>query len=85
MVGVGVIWKDEDWGGSDQLLQLVEGYLLQCFSFPSNILLGEVKQGTSVVGEIFDEPSVEVNEPNKRLDLFLVLKYGPFCYARNLD
>ena len=65
MVGAGVVQKDEDWGRSDQLLQLVEGYLLQLFPFPFNILLGEVKQGTSMVGEVFDEPSVKVDEPNK--------------------
>ena len=28
---------------------------------------------------------VEVDKPNKGLDLFLVPWYGPFCYARNLD
>ena len=37
------------------------------------------------MGEVFDEPSVKVDEPNKGLNLFLVLWYWPFCYTRNLD
>ena len=82
---MGVVQKDEAWGESDQLLQFVEGYLLQLFPFPSDILLGEVKQGVSMVGEVFDEPSVKVDKPNKGLNLFLVPWYGPFCHARNLD
>ena len=60
MVGAGVIQKDEDWGGRDQPLQFVEGCLFWLFPFPSNILLGEVEQGMSMVGEVFDEPSVKV-------------------------
>ena len=75
MVGTGVIWKDEDWGGCDQLLQFVEGYLFQLFPFPSDVLLGEVKQGTSMVGEVFDEPPVKVDESNKRLNLLV-----PWCW-----
>ena len=39
----------------------------------------------SMVGEVFDEPLVKVDEPNKGLNLFLVLWYWSFCYTRNLD
>ena len=74
MVGTGVIQKDEDWGRCDQLLQFVKGYLFRLFPFPSNNLLGEVKQGMSMVGEVFDEPPVKVDESNKRLNLLLVLR-----------
>ena len=37
-----------------------------------------------MVGEILDEPLVEVDEPNRGLDLFLVPWYGPFHYTGNL-
>ena len=49
-----------------------KGYLFRLFPFPSDVLLGEVKQGTSMVGEVFDEPSVKVDKSNKRLNLLLV-------------
>ena len=85
MVGTGVLRKDEDWGRHDQLLQFVEGYLFRLFPFPSNVLLGEVKQGVGMVGEVFDEPAVKVDKSNKRLNLLLVLWCWPFYYTRNLD
>ena len=85
MVGVGVIQKDEDWGRCDQLLHFAEGYLFRIFSFPSNIFLGEVEQGMRMVGEVFDEPLVKVDEPNKGLNMLLVPWCWPFCYTRNLD
>ena len=84
MVGTGVVQKDEDWGRCDQLLQFVEGCLFRLFPFPSDILLGEVEQGMSMVGEVFDKPSVKVDESNERLNL-LIPWCWPFCYTRNLD
>ena len=38
-----------------------------------------------MVGEVFDEPLVKVDKPNKGLNLLLVPWYRPFCYTRNLD
>ena len=37
------------------------------------------------MGEVFDEPSVKVDKPNKGLNLLLVPPCSPFCYTRNLD
>ena len=82
---MGVIWKDADWGGSDQPPQLFEGSLFQLSPFLSDVLLGKVKQGTSMVGELLDEPPVEVDKPNEGLDLFLVPQYRPFHYTGNLN
>ena len=44
-----------------------------------------ITTGMIIVGEVLDEPLVEVDKPNKVLDLFLVPWYGPFHYTGNLD
>ena len=38
----------------------------------------------SMVGEILDEMPVEVGEPQKGLDLFLVLRYWPIHYTSHI-
>ena len=37
-----------------------------------------------MIGETSDELPVEVSEPQKGLDLFLVLGYLPICYTSHL-
>ena len=84
-VRAGVVQEGKDRGRGDQLLQHVKGSLFQPSPFPSNILLGEVEQGMGMVGEVLDEPLVEVDKSDKGLDLFLVPRYGPLCHTGDLD
>ena len=39
----------------------------------------------SVVRKPFDEPAIEISEPNERLDFLFVRRGWPFRYAGNLD
>ena len=46
--------------------------LVLTFSLSSDILLGEVEEGMGMVGEVLDTPPVEVEKPNKGLELLLI-------------
>ena len=77
MVREGVIGEDKDRCRGDQLLEFIERGLLQGSPMPSDIFLGEVKEGTRMVREILDELSVEIYESDKGLDFPFVPRLRP--------
>ena len=57
-----VVWGGQDWSRSDERLQGVKGGLLIHGPPPFDVILGEVKEGVCMVGEVLDEAMVEVHE-----------------------
>src|SRR5258708_24594955 len=56
-------WEGKHWGRGDSTLQCIEGLLLSCSPWPVLQLTGEHMEGVGNLGEVADEPSVEVHEP----------------------
>ena len=69
--GPGVVWGRQDQSGGDQALKGVEGRLLFAGPMPLDVVLGEVKEGACMMGEVLDEPTVEVGKPEEGLQLLL--------------
>ena len=73
----GVIGEDKDRCRGDQLLEFIEKGLLWGSPTPSDIFLGEVKEGAHMVREILDEPLVEIHKSDKGLDFPFVARLRP--------
>ena len=52
---------------------------------PLGVIPGDVEEGAGVLGEVFNEPPVEVGEAPEGLHLFLVCWGRPFCNSGHLD
>ena len=48
---------------------------------PLDVILGKVKEGACVMGEVPDEPTVEVGKPKEGLQLLLGGRNQPLCYS----
>ncbi|KAG6869907.1 hypothetical protein C0992_001608 [Termitomyces sp. T32_za158] len=79
-----VVGEDEDGLGGDGGLEGVKSALLCASSGPSYIFSGEVKQRPRVMGEVLDEPPIEVGEPQEGLYLLLVPGLRPLGHAGHL-
>ncbi|KAG6894983.1 hypothetical protein C0992_003658 [Termitomyces sp. T32_za158] len=79
-----VVGEDEDRLGGDGRLQSIKSPLLCIPPGPSYVLSSEVKQQPCVVGEVLDEPLVEVGEPQEGLYFLLVLGLWLLGYASHL-
>jgi hypothetical protein len=70
------IRHDKEWGGDighrkyqtmgEGVFDGEEGVLTGRGPVPVDVLLGEVVEGTSDIGEVGDEPSIEITKTNKR-------------------
>jgi hypothetical protein len=57
-----VFQEGKDWSRSDLSLENNESGQLIRIPFPNCIFFGKVKEGSSIMGEILDELSIEVGE-----------------------
>src|SRR5277367_4336490 len=83
--GFVVVWEDKDGGGGNALFELIKGFLLRRAPLPFDVLLGKVKQGPRMEGEVVNELPIEVGEAQKGLHLLLVCRRGPVSYTCHLD
>jgi hypothetical protein len=70
------IGHDKEWGGDvrhgkyqttgEGVFDGEEGVLAGSGPVPTGVLLGEVVEGTGNIGEVGDEPSIEITKANKR-------------------
>ena len=67
-----VLWKGEDWCGSDLFFEDGKGGLFVGTPFPNCIDFGKIKDRPSMMGEILNKPLVEVSEAQEQLHLILV-------------
>jgi hypothetical protein len=72
-----VIRQNKDWGTRDGILDVFEGFLLSGAPFELHILLREVEEGSSVVGE--------VRETKEGLYFLLRFQDWPVSNTCNLD
>ena len=80
-----VIWKGKDRCQGDEVFELSEGQLFSLTPPPRLVLLHEIKEWSYMVGEVLDEPSLEISEAKEGLHLFSVLRLQPFCHSLNFD
>ena len=66
-------------------LQLLEGVLLCEAPGKLDVFLCEVEERSSVMRKPFNEPVIEISEPDKGLNFLFVRRGWPFRYAGNLD
>src|ERR1700679_2585307 len=81
----GILRKKKDGCRSDLVLEDGESSLFIGIPFPNCVFLGKVKERSGVMGEILNEPSIEVSEAKERLHLLLIRRNGPFGNAGNFD
>jgi len=79
------ITKGEDRCRGDEVFELSEGRLFGLTPPPRLILLCEIKEWLCMVGEVLDEPSIEISEAEEGLDLFSDPRLRPFCHSLNFD
>ena len=85
MEGFGRVRRNEDQSGSDTSLQPSECGVLGFSPTPTGIVSGQIEERAGVFREVFDEPSIEVGEPEEGLHLLLVRRSGPLGDTGNLD
>ena len=83
--GLGRVRRDENRSGGDTLFQPGESGSLSFFPAPAGVVSGQIEERTGVFREVFDEPSIEVGEPEEGLHLLLVHRSGPLGDTGNLD
>jgi hypothetical protein len=83
-IGEIAVRKGEDGSGRDETFKHHEGIFLGRTPDKPNILHGEVEQGASMLREVRNESSVEINETDEGLDLLLVGRGGPLRYTSYL-
>src|SRR5271169_4865409 len=85
MERAGVFRKSKDGRGSDLSLEDGKSGLFGGIPSPNCIFLGEIKERSGMVGEVLNEPSVEVSETKERLHFLLIRWNGPFRNSGNFD
>ena len=75
--GTGEDREAENRLGKDKFLEMFEGGLESGSPGPGAAFLGEVKEGTSNIGEVRDELPVEVGEAHKGADISEFFGGGP--------
>jgi len=83
--GLGRVGRDENRSEGDTLFQPGESGLLSFFPAPAGVISGQIEERAGVFREVFDEPSIEVGEPEEGLHLLLVRRSGPLGDTGNLD
>jgi len=83
--GLGRVGRDENRSGGDTLFQPGKGGLLSLFPAPAGVVPGQIEERAGVFREVFDEPSIEVGEPEEGLHLLLVRWSRPLGDTGNLD
>src|ERR1700678_2760419 len=73
-----ILRKKKDGCRSDLVLEDGESSLFIGIPFPNCVFLGKVKERSGVMGEILNEPSIEVSEAKERWHLLLIRRNGPF-------
>jgi hypothetical protein len=58
----GVLQKGKDWCQSDLLFEDSESSLFIETPFPQCVFFGKIKERLSMMGEILNEPSIEIGE-----------------------
>ncbi|KAG6896791.1 hypothetical protein C0992_006011 [Termitomyces sp. T32_za158] len=82
--GTVIVREYEDGLGGDSGLEGIKGPLLHVFPGPSHILSGEVKERPCMMGEVLDEPLVEVGELQEGLYFLLVPGLQPLSNTGHL-
>jgi hypothetical protein len=83
-VGEITVWKGENGSGRNKTFEHHKGVFLGQTPDEPNVLHGEIEQGASMLREVWDELSVEVDKTNEGLDLLFVGRGRPFRYTSYL-
>jgi hypothetical protein len=75
----------QDWFGGEGSLELIKSLLLGGAPDKRNVFLGKIMKGTTNLGEVFDEASVEVGKADKASHFFEVFGDGPINDGFNFD
>jgi hypothetical protein len=80
-----LIWLNEDWLLTDQLLQLLKRRFLGVTKAPFNVLLQKGIEWLCYVREAPDKSPVEITEPKEFAYIFNCLGFLPFFYTCDFD
>src|SRR5262249_26970047 len=80
-----IVWRGEYRGGSDGSLETVEGFLLEGTPLEHGRRAGSIEQRSSDLGEVLDEPSIEVGETEESLYVRLTVGDGPLSNASGFN
>jgi hypothetical protein len=80
-----IIGSSKDRGRGDSILDGLEGSSGSRRPGKLSGALGKVKEGTCMVREVLDEPSIEVGKTQERLDFFPIGGGGPLSNSSNFD
>ena len=83
--GDGEVGEVKDGFGEEEAFKGVEGGLTCGGPVPREVFLGEIEEGTSDIGVVGDETSVEVGEAKERADIFHLGWCGPACDTIELN
>ena len=83
--GGGEVREVKDGFREEEAFEGVEGGLAGRGPIPREVFLGEVEEGTSDVGVVGNEPTVEVGESKERAHVFHLGWRRPVCDAVELD
>ena len=83
--GGGEVGEVKDGFGEEEVFEGVKGGLARRRPVPGEVLLGKVEEGASDVGVVGDESTVEVGEPEERVNIFHLGRHRPVCDAVELD
>src|SRR3981189_2974555 len=75
------IWQGEDRGGRNETFKHHEGVFLGRTPDEPNILHGKIEQGASVLRNVRNESSVEVDKTDEGLDLLFVGRGRPLRHT----
>ena len=83
--GGGEVGEVKDGFGEEKAFEGVEGGLARRGPVLGEVLLGKVEEGTSDVGVVGNESTVEVGEPEERANIFHLGWRRPICNAVEFD
>jgi len=69
----------------DEVFELSKGQLFGLTPPPRLVFLHEIKEWSCMVGEVLDEPSIEISKAEEGLHLFSVPRLQPFSHSPNFD
>ena len=83
--GGGEVREMKDGFGEEETFEGIERSLARRGPVPGEVLFCEVKEGTSDIGIVRDESSVEIGETKERANIFHLSWCGPTCDAIKFD